>query len=153
MKLTKQQIHILHTVSIPVIILVSFYAGVQYEKSKTPTFDGNRNNMMQAGAGAYGGRTGGRSGAMNSGFSSGEVLSKDDKSLTIKLRNGGSQIVLLSDKTQVVKSDQGTLNDVTVGENISINGTANQDGSVTAESIQIRPSTPAIQPTLVPTTK
>lgn len=144
MKLTKHQINILHAVSIPVLILVSFYGGMSYARTNTTKqFElGNRNGMMQAGAGTYGGRTGGRNGAMSSGFASGEVLSKDDKSLTIKLRNGGSQIILLSDKTQVVKSDQGVITDVIVGGNVTINGTANQDGSVTAESIQIRPGAP-----------
>ncbi|MCX6715208.1 MAG: hypothetical protein NTX72_05355 [Candidatus Uhrbacteria bacterium] len=146
MKFTKQQTTLAHAIGIPVILILAFYGGMQYQKSKTPTFGGgNRTGMMQTG-GVYGGGTNGgnRPGRMmNGGFASGDILSKDDKSVTIKLRNGGSQIILLSDKTQVVKADQGALTDLSVGQALTITGTANQDGSITAESIQIRPAMPA----------
>ncbi len=130
----------------------SFYGGMQYQKSKTPSFAGgfNRAGMMQ---GAYGGASGGTRGAgrvANGGFASGDVLSKDDKSITIKLRTGGSEIILLSDKTQVVKADQGAVSDISVGQALTLTGTPNSDGSLTAESIQIRPAVPA---QTTPTTK
>ncbi len=35
--------------------------------------------------------------------------------------------------------DSGTANDLTQGLNVTIIGTTNQDGSITTESIQIRP--------------
>lgn len=153
MKLTEQQNILVHAIGIPVILIIAFYGGMDYQKSKAPSFvGGNRTGMMQAGS-VYGGGagTGARAGRMmNGGFASGEVLAKDDTSITLKLKAGGSQIILLSDKTQVVKSDQGALTDLLVGQSLTINGTANQDGSLTAESIQIRPATLTQTP---PTTK
>lgn len=143
MKLTTQY----QTIATGIIAIIiigggSFYGGMHYQKSKVSSFGSNRTGMMQ-GLGAYAGGNagGGRTGRMmNSGFASGEVLAKDDKSITLKLKSGGSEIILLSDKTQVVKSDQGALTDLVIGQSLTINGTANQDGSLTAESIQIRPA-------------
>ena len=156
MKLTQQQIIIAHSVSVPILIIAAFYGGMRYEQSSaTAKFaTGNRAGMMQAGGGFGGGvgRTGGR-GGMNGGFATGEILSKDATTMTIKLRDGGSKIILLSDKTQVVESAQGKIEDLAVGGNISVNGTANPDGSVTAESIQIRPAVvPGQTPAPAPTT-
>ncbi len=73
----------------------------------------------------------------------GSVIAKDDTSMTIKMRDGSSRIVLYSGSTQVQKSAPGTASDVTVGSQITVLGTQNTDGSVTAQNIQIRPTMPA----------
>lgn len=75
-------------------------------------------------------------------FLSGEVISKDDKSVTIKLSDGGSKIVFFSATASIGKTTEGTAADLEVGKEITINGSANSDGSVTAQSIQIRPNLP-----------
>jgi hypothetical protein len=72
------------------------------------------------------------------GFATGEVLSKDQTSLTIKLRDGGSKLLFLNTNTRIEKSTEGTISDVGVGQQITATGTPNTDGSITAQSIQIR---------------
>ncbi|HRY60183.1 MAG TPA: DUF5666 domain-containing protein [Patescibacteria group bacterium] len=115
----------------------AFYGGMLYGKSKSSS-----NKFAQA-VGQFGGPNGTRNGARNGaggGFVNGEVLSKDDKSITVKLQDGGSKIVLLSASTTVGKTTDGTLTDLEVGKNVMVTGTTNTDGSVTAKSIQIRPA-------------
>ena len=117
----------------------SFYGGIKYAQSKAP--QGRLQQRLQelgANVGGFrGGKTGGQTGGI---FTSGEIISKDDKSVTIKLRDGGSKIVFFSNSTEITKSASGSINDLEVGKNISINSTANSDGSITAQTIQLRPA-------------
>jgi len=66
------------------------------------------------------------------------VIAKDEQSLTLKMPDASSKIVFFSDSTATTKSAEGSLNNLEIGKTISINGTANQDGSITANSIQLR---------------
>jgi hypothetical protein len=124
-----------------------FYGGMKYEASKSPFADFQKNGTgamrfqgagqgQGSGQGAGGGRMMARN---NGGFVAGEILKKDDKSVTIKLPDGGSKIVYIADATTVSKSVDGVKDDLTEGANIMVTGTANSDGSVIAEVIQIRP--------------
>jgi hypothetical protein len=75
-----------------------------------------------------------RAGAIN-----GEIIAKDDVSITVKMRDGGSKIVLYSTSTEISKFASGTLDDLVIGETIMVSGQTNQDGSVAAKTIQLRP--------------
>jgi len=134
----------------------AFFGGMKYAESKSPRgrvsqadFQNLQNlspeerqqrlQELGANAGGFRGRSGsGQRGG--GGFTAGEIIAKDDKSITVKLQSGGSKIVFLSDSTEITKSAAGTLSDLEVGKNISVNGTANSDGSVTAQTIQLRPT-------------
>ncbi|MFA4936825.1 MAG: hypothetical protein WC575_00830 [Patescibacteria group bacterium] len=132
---------------LPIIISViiaagggSFYGGMQYANSKNnsnPNFNNlsaeqRQQRMQQFGTDR---QTNGQGGA---GFIAGEILSKDDKSLTIKLRDGGSKIVFFSASTEITKSATGTMDDLKIGDNITTNGQTNSDGSITAQSISLK---------------
>lgn len=133
------------TIIIGLIVVGSgaFYGGMKYNQSQTDAASALRQASREQGGGTFGvGGRGARGVNGAGGFASGEVLSKDDKSITIKLRDGGSKIVFFSSSTEVTKSASGALSDVTVGEQVNAVGTANSDGSVTAQSVQIRPAQP-----------
>ncbi|HBH46474.1 MAG: hypothetical protein A2445_03950 [Candidatus Jacksonbacteria bacterium RIFOXYC2_FULL_44_29] len=156
------------------IILISivigggaFFGGVQYAQSKTArgAVAGGAQNfgnlspaerqqrfaqMGAAGAaGAQGGRLGNRAGAVGN-FVTGTIISNDAQSITVKLNDGGSKIILYSKSTEIGKFVSGTPADLEVGKTVMVNGTTNSDGSVSAESIQLRPlapKTPEVKPT------
>ncbi len=116
-----------------------FFVGTKYAGSQAT---GNQQTGQGAGQGQGAGRRngqGGRGGAMG-GFTGGEVLSKDDKSITLKLSAGGSKTIYFTSSTKVLKSTDGAMSDIQVGDNVSTNGAANADGSINADSIQIRPA-------------
>jgi uncharacterized protein YneF (UPF0154 family) len=71
-------------------------------------------------------------------FVSGQVISKDEKSLTIKLPDGSTKIVFFSQSTQITKAEEAKIDDVQIGKEISVSGISNEDGSLTARMIQIR---------------
>lgn len=124
----------------------AFYGGMKYAQGRggrgnfaNLTPEQRQQSTANAGAGFRGGAGQGR-GGMGGGFTVGEIISKNDKSITVKMGDSGSKIIFYSDTTDVSKFTDGTVADLTVGENISVTGTANQDGSVTAQTIQIRPA-------------
>jgi hypothetical protein len=123
-----------------VAVVVSFYAGTFYSKSKTPSrgqFTGQPG--MMGDRTQFGGEMGTTRTARGGGVVMGEILSKDATSITVKAQDGSSKIVLVGGTTQVAKSAAGTQADLVAGTNVTVIGTTNADGSVTAQSVQIRP--------------
>jgi hypothetical protein len=126
-----------------IIGIGAFYGGMQFQKSQA---NATQQQRRQAFTGP-GFNQNGRPGNGNS-FINGDIISQDDKSVTLKLRDGGSKIIFFSDSTQITKSASGATSDLTTGENLMVTGTTNTDGSITAQTIQIRP---AIQQENAPT--
>lgn len=124
-----------------IALVIGVIGGMQYEKHKIPAVAFGGPNQMMRGNGQYGGRAGGM--MRGGGAVAGEVISKDDKSITIKTSDGGSKIIFFSGTTTFSKSAQGTIADVAVGSQLFVGGTTNTDGSVTATTIQLRPAMPA----------
>ncbi len=68
----------------------------------------------------------------------GNIISKDDTSITISMPTGGSRIVFISPTTAVMKSVAGSLDDLKVGNTVTVQGNTNSANGITADSIQIR---------------
>ncbi|HPS21229.1 MAG TPA: DUF5666 domain-containing protein [Candidatus Paceibacterota bacterium] len=122
------------------IAIIFFAIGSCVSKNRNSNRMKNDKFQQQMGLGGpVGGmRNGNFESGFNSGMFSGEILAKDAMSITLKMKNGGSRIIFLSDKTSVSKSTEGTVQDLEVGKTVSINGTPNSDGSVTAQSVEVR---------------
>jgi len=119
-----------------VFAAIGFFGGMKYQESKQPSFS------RQFGVGQQGTRMGGgQQGGARTGMRQtvGNIISQDDKSITVKLQDGSSKIVFLSDKTTINKASEGTKSDLKVGERVGVFGTENSDGSVTAQNVQLNP--------------
>jgi len=124
----------------------SFYGGTVYAGSRRSAGAFGQGNLAGRVQGAGTGAAGVRQGVQGSGFINGDIISFDDKSVTIKTKDGSSKIVFFSDSTEIGKFVAGSLSDLIVGETLMVTGKTNSDGSVTAQSIQIRPITAQMPP-------
>ena len=128
------------------VTVMAFYGGMKYGQvgsSNLQSAGVNFQNSQRQQFGAARGARGGNGG----GVTAGEILSKDDKSITVKLRDGGSKIVFLSGATEVSAFTAATPDALEVGKTVMVSGKQNSDGTVTAQTIQVRPPFTA-QPTM-----
>ena len=119
-----------------VVAGLSFYGGLKYGESKGMASQASVNGSGRAMSGAGGRGMGARGGA---GFTGGQVLSIDATSMTLQARDGSSRIIFFTSATPIMKEVGGKVSDVVVGSNVNVTGTPNTDGSITAQSIQLRP--------------
>lgn len=111
-----------------------FFGGMKYQQNQRPSFSdrqltmgGQRNPKDQGGSANLQGNT----------PVSGEIISQDNSSITVKMQDGSSKIIILSDKTSINKASEGIRSDLKTGEKITVFGTTNTDGSITAQNISI----------------
>ncbi len=141
-------------IAVIVLVLVggiSFYSGYAVGQSSASgkggrsgqTFGPNGAGGMMGGANGIRNGRPGQGGAMT--LVSGEVLSKDATSITLKLRDGGSKIIFVATSTAVQKTVSGTVLDLVIGNQITASGPANPDGSINAVTINQRPAMPVLQ--------
>jgi hypothetical protein len=127
-------------VIVGIIVLAGvFYGGMTYGGNNVRAAISSRSQGL--GTGNFAGRTGGARGA--GGFTTGQIISENSTSITVALASGGSKIVFLDNTTPITKQANGTIADLAVGTNVMVTGTANTDGSISAQSVQIRPKMPA----------
>ncbi len=131
----KNKIIIIAVVVVLVIGAGAFYGGMRYQQSQTP----QRGNFSMGNipVGQRPGAAGNFRGT-SGGLASGEIIAKDDKSITLKLGDGGSKIVFYSASTQLQEMASTTPDSLVIGKQVAASGTANSDGSLVAKSIQLR---------------
>ncbi len=128
---------ITNVIIVIVVGLIAFFGGMKYQESKGGKTAGEAARTV---GGRNGGQFGQGRGLVRGGATLGEIISSDDKSITVKMTDGSSKIVLLTDKTQINKAAAGTISDLKTGVRVFVSGTANPDGSETAENIQLNPT-------------
>lgn len=137
----------------------SFFAGTKYQQRRvTPGFN---NQQLANGTGLGQGLGRGlnndnvntntdttRNRGQTPGFRQtvGEIISLDDKSITVKMADGSSRIVLISDSTSINQSVTASRDDLKVGLQVAVMGNQNTDGSVSCSNIEINPHVATITP-------
>jgi len=133
---------IITTLVLLVVVSVgAFFGGTKYQQSKiTSQF------TQRAGAnGEIGQGMGVKNRGQTTGFRQtiGEIISVDDKSITVKLTDGSSKIILFSNSTVVNQTATASKIDLKVGTKVAVMGDTNTDGSITSKTIDINPIVPA----------
>lgn len=115
-----------------IIGLLSFYAGTKYSSGSKSSQFPNRGTGQALNL---------KSGANNfnkANFVSGKIIKIDEKSISVELPSGGSRIIFFSENSPINKTESGSASDLSVGKEISVLGSENSDGSISASSIQIK---------------
>lgn len=136
--MNKKQIVISLSIAI-CTLFIGFATGSFYQARKTRGFNSgnfqkrfeNGKTMMQENGQPGGNRAIGMKPVI------GEVLSFEGDILTVKLSNGESKMVLLTEKTAIGKSSVAKKEDIKIGEKLTVIGTDNADGTTTATDIRL----------------
>jgi hypothetical protein len=135
-----------------VIAVVFFGAGWSISKSTSSSSSATSATAARGTyTGTFSGTAGARARTSGGGLVAGKIVSVDPTSISIALPNStsttattGSTVVLYSSGTSILKSVIGSSADLQVGDMVTVSGATNSDGSMSATSIQIRP-TPTAQ--------
>jgi hypothetical protein len=73
------------------------------------------------------------------GMVMGEIISQDENSITVKIQDGSTKIVILGDSTTYSKPQSIEKSELSTGDQVRVSGNANSDGSITAQNVQINP--------------
>ena len=141
-----------------IVIVIAIIAGVggfgiglQYQKSQSINIPAQQSqaenqettqqgNVQKTNMGGQpqGGATTGTNGFPGKKPVSGEIVSIDKDTLTVKTQDGSSKIVIYSSSTKVNMTTEGTISDLKAGAQITVMGTESTDGvTTTAQSISI----------------
>lgn len=137
---------------------VSFYGGMMVGKNQTmasaAAVSMNFPEGFQAGDGAalpgdgtrpvggrgQGGAFAAPAGDLPGGMTFGEIESIDGNTLTLTTQAGGTVTVQVTDTTLIEKNASVDVADLAVGESVIVSGSDNDDGSITARSVQVSPA-------------
>ncbi len=131
--------HIILVVILVIIVAaVGFYAGMKYQQNQRGVGFAGR---AGAGAGMYRQFAGGAgSPTSNTQAVRGQILSVSNDTMTVKLADGSSKIVILPSSVNISKQTTGSTSDLKTGSVVIVLGTSNSDGSVTAENVALNPT-------------
>jgi hypothetical protein len=126
-----------------------FYGGMQYQAGQKPAVSAAGRFGGAGGAGFAGRGAGGFAGAGAAGGATfGTIIAASPTSITIQLPTStsttattGTKIVLLDNATQISAMESVPPSSLKVGQSVTVAGTPNSDGSVTASTVQVRPAT------------
>lgn len=141
---------IIITIIVALVVGVgAFFGGMKYQQSKRVTFGGNfAGGQFQRRA--AGNQQFGRNNQQAFRPVMGQIVSLDDKSISVKMPDGSSKIVLLGDNVSITKTNQASKTDLSVGAQVAVFGSQNSDGSISAQTVQLNPQLRMASPSARP---
>jgi hypothetical protein len=124
----------------------AFWGGMTYAQSQRTSTAASR---FGAAGTAFAGRGGAGFAAGGAGGGTvGTVIQVGNGTFTVQLPSStsttattGTKLVLFDDATQVQELETVPTSNIQVGQTVTVTGSANSDGSITATSVMVRPST------------
>ena len=115
-------------------LAIGLFGGIliSHNSSSATTQAGQRGTFAGGTSGTEGGFGGAAAGG---GFTAGTIESVDGDTITLKLTDGSTVKVTSSDSTTVTKSDSASVSDLKKGETITVVGTKDSSGNVTATTV------------------
>ncbi|MBU0618719.1 hypothetical protein KKD62_00620 [Patescibacteria group bacterium] len=113
-----------------------FFGGMKYQQSKQPS----RADFQSLGQSRGGLRQPGMPGMQqreSSGMIRGEIINQDEETITVKLPDDSSKIILISENTTINKTTAGSVDDLETGKQVMVFGQENSDKSISASNIQL----------------
>ncbi|MBI3366356.1 hypothetical protein HY041_01875 [Candidatus Roizmanbacteria bacterium] len=124
-----------------IVGVLSFFGGIKYQEDKGGKLPNQQSGINTGGQqrSQFGQRRGSNNGIFRPTVE--EIVGTDNTSITVKMQDGSTKIILITNKTTVNKVEQAAKSDLKTGERIAVFGQENSDGSVTAQTIQLNPQT------------
>ena len=112
---------------------LAFWGGVQYQKKQIGNFRSDQPANIRGQLKEMPERSGTQLGrAVN-----GEIISVEDETITIKTQEDDTRIVVFSDLTRINKTNEGSVADLQIGEQVMVVGAEDTSGVMTAQNISI----------------
>ena len=109
-----------------------FVGGMQYQKTNSSSnFAGGANGTFRQRFGMMG------QNGQNFRPERGQVISFSNGTMTLKLSDGSTKLIVLPSNTNYLKTDTASQSDIKTGDTVTVLGTQNSDGSVTAQDVQV----------------
>ncbi len=123
-------------VAIVLIVLAGvggFVGGIQYQKTNAGAGNQGANGTFRQRFGMMG------QNGQNFRPERGQVISFSNGTMTLKLSDGSTKLIVLPSSTNYLKTDTASQSDIKTGDTVTVLGTQNSDGSVTAQDVQLNP--------------
>jgi len=118
-------------IAVVIVGAIAFFGGMKYQQSQAAQTNMGNGQFALRGQNGQARRFG--------GANVGQIVSVDANSITLKLQDGSSKIINLSSNTTYSKTDSASKSDLKVGDRVAAFGTANSDGSIDAQNVQLNP--------------
>ena len=126
--------NLLITLVIAIIVgAIAFFGGMKYQQSKQPS----RTDFQAMRERRNGNMPGGAQRPEGTQAIRGEIIEKDEETVTVKLPDESTKIIVISENTEINKATKGSVDDLKTGEQVMVFGQKNSDESISATQIQL----------------